>query len=77
MAEFFDVQTTDFSPIFSKVKDSGSQYLIVIISHAASDVFVKQWYDAKVPVPIGGIDVKSMDADFFTASAASRSPKFR
>jgi len=27
-------------------------------------VFVKQWYDAKVPVPIGGIDVKSMDANF-------------
>src|SRR5215471_8593473 len=65
VAEFFDVQTADFSPIFAKVKDSGAQYLIVIISHAASDVFVKQWYDAKVPVPIGGIDVKSMDANFF------------
>ena len=65
VAEFFDVQTADFSPIFAKVKDSGAQYLIVILSHAASDVFVKQWYDAKVPVPIGGIDVKSMDANFF------------
>lgn len=65
IAEFFDVQTADFSPIFSKVKDSGSQYLLIILSHAASDVFVKQWYDAKVPVPIGGIDVKSMDANFF------------
>jgi branched-chain amino acid transport system substrate-binding protein len=65
VAEFFDVQTADFSPIFAKVKDSGAQYLIVIISHAASDVFVKQWYDAKVPVPIGGVDVKSMDANFF------------
>ena len=39
--------------------------LLIILSHAASDVFVKQWYDAKVPVPIGGIDVKSQDADFF------------
>jgi len=65
IAEFFDVQTADFSPIFAKVKDSGSQYLLLIISHGASDVFVKQWYDAKVPVPIGGIDVKSMDANFF------------
>ncbi len=65
LAEFFDVQTADFSPLFAKVKDSGSQYLIIIISHAASDVFVKQWYDAKVPVPIGGIDVKGMDANFF------------
>ena len=65
LAEFFDPQTADFSPIFSKVKDNGSQYLMIILSHAASDVFVKQWYDAKVPVPIGGIDVKSQDADFF------------
>lgn len=65
IAEFFDVQTADFSPLFAKVKDSGSQYLIVIISHGASDVFVKQWYDAKVPVPIGGIDVKGMDANFY------------
>lgn len=63
--EFFDPQTADFSPIFSKVKESGSQYLVVILSHAASDVFVKQWYDAKLPVPIGGIDVKSQDANFF------------
>jgi branched-chain amino acid transport system substrate-binding protein len=65
IAEFFDVQTADFSPIFAKIKDTGAQYLILIISHGASDVFVKQWYDAKVPVPIGGIDVKSMDANFF------------
>jgi branched-chain amino acid transport system substrate-binding protein len=65
LAEFFDVQTADFSPLFAKVKDSGSQYLLIIISHAASDVFVKQWFDAKVPVPIGGIDVKGMDANFF------------
>ncbi|HEX2656492.1 MAG TPA: ABC transporter substrate-binding protein [Xanthobacteraceae bacterium] len=65
IAEFFDVQTADFSPIFTKVKDSGSEYLLVILSHGASDVFVKQWYDAKVPLPIGGIDVKSMDANFF------------
>jgi branched-chain amino acid transport system substrate-binding protein len=65
LAEFFDVQTADFSPIFAKLKDSGAQYLILIISHGASDVFVKQWYDAKVAVPVGGIDVKSMDANFF------------
>ncbi len=65
LAEFFDVQTADFSPLFAKVKENGSQYLLIILSHAASDVFVKQWYDAKVPVPIGGIDVKGQDANFF------------
>ena len=65
LAEFFDTQTSDFSPLLSKVKDSEAQFLVVILSHGSSDVFVKQWYDARFPVPIGGIDVKSMDADFF------------
>jgi branched-chain amino acid transport system substrate-binding protein len=65
MAEFFDTSTSDFSPLFAKVKESGAQYLIVILSHASSDIFVKQWHDAQVPIPIGGIDVKSQDADFF------------
>ncbi|UGV27767.1 ABC transporter substrate-binding protein [Rhodopseudomonas boonkerdii] len=66
MSEFFDTSTSDFSPLFAKVKNSGAQYLIVILSHASSDIFVKQWHDAQVPIPIGGIDVKSQDADFFT-----------
>lgn len=65
MSELFDTSTSDFSPLFAKVKDSGAQYLIVILSHASSDIFVKQWHDAQVPIPIGGIDVKSQDADFF------------
>ena len=65
LAEFFDTSTSDFSPLFAKVKESGAQYLIVLLSHASSDIFVKQWYDAQVPIPIGGIDVKSQDADFF------------
>lgn len=65
MAETFDTGTTNFSPLLSKVKNSGAQYLIVILSHASSDVFAKQWYDARLPVPYGGIDVKSQDADFF------------
>lgn len=66
MLELFDPDMSDFSPLLSKVKESGAQYLLVILSHANSDVFVKQWYDAKFPLPIGGIDVKSQDPDFFT-----------
>ncbi|MEI4540845.1 ABC transporter substrate-binding protein, partial [Klebsiella pneumoniae] len=27
MAEFFDTSTSDFSPLFAKVKSSGAQYL--------------------------------------------------
>jgi branched-chain amino acid transport system substrate-binding protein len=66
MLELFDPDMSDFSPLLSKVKESGAQYLLVILSHANSDVFVKQWYDAKFPIPMGGIDVKSQDPDFFT-----------
>ena len=66
MIELFDVNTSDFSPLFSKVRASGAQYLVVMLSHASSDVFVKQWSDAQVPLPIGGIDVKSQDGDFFS-----------
>jgi len=63
--DLFDPDTSDFSPLFSKIKASGAQYLMVVLSHANSDVLVKQWYDAKLPLPIGGIDVKSQDNDFF------------
>ncbi len=62
--EFFDAQTSDFSPLFSKVKASGAQYMVVVLSHASSDIFAKQWYDSRFPMPYGGIDVKSMDGDF-------------
>ena len=65
LTELFDTQTSDFSPLLAKVKSSGAQYMIVLLSHGSSDVFAKQWHDAQVPVPYGGIDVKSMDGDFF------------
>lgn len=65
LTEFFDVTTSDFSPLLSKVRSSEAQFLIVILSHGSSDTFAKQWHDARVPIPYGGIDVKSMDGDFF------------
>lgn len=66
LTELFDTQTSDFSPLMAKVKSSGAQYMIVMVSHGSSDIFAKQWHDAQVPVPYGGIDVKSMDGDFFS-----------
>jgi branched-chain amino acid transport system substrate-binding protein len=65
LLELFDPDMSDFSPLLAKVKDSGAQYMLIVLSHANSDVFVKQWYDAKFPIPMGGIDVKSQDPDFF------------
>jgi len=64
--ELFDPDMSDFSPLLAKVRESGAQYCVVILSHANSDVFVKQWYDAKFPMAIGGIDVKGQDPDFFS-----------
>jgi len=66
MLELFDPDMSDFSPLLSQVKDSGAQFLVILVSHANSDVFVKQWYDAKFPMAIGGIDVKGQDPDFFS-----------
>jgi branched-chain amino acid transport system substrate-binding protein len=65
LAEFFDTNTSDFSPLLSKIRASQAQFLIVVLSHASSDTFAKQWHDARVPIPYGGVDVKSMDGDFF------------
>jgi branched-chain amino acid transport system substrate-binding protein len=65
LTEFFDVNTSDFSPLLSKIRSSEAQFLIVILSHGSSDTFAKQWHDARVPIPYGGVDVKAMDGDFF------------
>ena len=65
LTEFFDTTTSDFSPLLSKVRSSEAQFLLVILSHGSSDVFAKQWHDARFPIPYGGIDVKSMDGDFY------------
>jgi branched-chain amino acid transport system substrate-binding protein len=65
MVELFDTTTSDFSPLLSKIRSSDAQYLVVVLSHASSDIFAKQWHDARFPIPYGGIDVKSQDGDFY------------
>jgi len=63
-SELFDTQSSDFSPMFSKIRSSGAKFIVVVLAHASSDIFAKQWHDARVPIPYGGIDVKAMDSDF-------------
>ena len=67
MAEFFDVKTNDFSPIFSKVKKSGAELVVELHSHV-SEIFIKQYYDQRVPLPIGGISLASQSSDFWERS---------
>ncbi len=61
--ELFDIRTTDFSPIFAKARAAGAQFVVPLMSHASSDVVVKAYASLKVPIPWGGIDVKSQEAD--------------
>jgi branched-chain amino acid transport system substrate-binding protein len=65
LTELVDTDTTEFSPLLSRVRDSGAEFLVLILAQAASDVLVQQWYDARVPVAIGGIHLKGMQPDYF------------
>jgi branched-chain amino acid transport system substrate-binding protein len=67
MAEFFEIKTNDYSPIFSKVKKSGAQMTVEVHSHV-SEVFIKQYYDQKVPLPVGGIALAAQSSDFWERS---------
>jgi branched-chain amino acid transport system substrate-binding protein len=62
--ERFDVELKDFSPIFSKMKSLGVQWIAQIVSHGASTPLVKAWQDNK-PAPMGCVNVASMDSKFW------------
>jgi branched-chain amino acid transport system substrate-binding protein len=62
--ERFDVELKDFSPIFSKIKGQGAQWIFEIVSHAASIPLIKAWQDNK-PALMGGANVASMDSKFW------------
>jgi branched-chain amino acid transport system substrate-binding protein len=62
--ERFDVELKDFSPIFSKIKGLGVQWIAHIVSHGSSIPLVKAWQDNK-PAPMGISNVGSMDSKFF------------
>ncbi len=62
--ERFDVELKDFSPIFSKIKGLGTQWIFELVSHGASIPLVKAWQDNK-PALMGGANVGSMDSKFW------------
>ena len=62
--ERFDVEIKDFSPIFSKMKTQGVEWIVQFLSHGASVPLVKAWQDNK-PAPMGGCNVASMDHKFW------------
>jgi branched-chain amino acid transport system substrate-binding protein len=65
--ERFDVDIKDFSPIFSKIKSLGTQWIFHFVSHGSCTPLVKAWQDSK-PAFLGGVDVCSMDSKFWEMS---------
>jgi branched-chain amino acid transport system substrate-binding protein len=62
--EMFDTDVMDFSPTFASIKAKGAQWIAELTSHAASVPLVKAWQDNQ-PCPMGLVDVKSMDSNFW------------
>ncbi len=62
--ERFDVDLKDFSPVFTRIKSTGAEWIIHVVSHAASIPLVKAWRESEAP-PLGGANVSSMDHKFW------------
>ena len=53
-SEFFDTETKDFTPIFTKIINAKAEFIYEISAHVDGAVYIKQWYDLKGPM-IGGV----------------------
>jgi len=52
--EFFDTETKDFTPIFTKIINNKADFIYEISAHVDGAIYIKQWYDLKGPM-IGGV----------------------
>lgn len=53
-SEFFDTETKDFTPIFTKIINAKAEFIYEISAHVDGAIYIKQWYDLKGPM-IGGV----------------------
>lgn len=53
-SEFFDTETKDFTPIFTKIINNKTDFIYEISAHVDGAIYIKQWYDLKGPM-IGGV----------------------
>ncbi len=63
--EYFNTDTTDFSPNFTNAQKSGAQFIINTILGPEGITYVKQWQDNKVPLPIVGAIAFATKDEFF------------
>ena len=60
----FDINTTDFAPIFSKAQASGADF-IYLISSVNSQVVSSQYVKLQVPMGMTGVNVAALGAEFW------------
>ncbi len=63
--EYFNPDTTDFSPNFTKAQNSGAQFIVNVVPGNEGITYVKQWNDKKVPLPIVGAIALALKDEFF------------
>ena len=52
-SEFFDVETKDFTPIFTKIMNAKADFIYEISAHVDGAIYIKQWFDLKGPMIAG------------------------
>lgn len=62
--ESFDVQTTDYNPVFQRVIAAEPDQIIDISSFVDSAGYVRQWRDLE-PAPMGGINISAVAPTFY------------
>lgn len=63
--EYFNTDTTDFSPNFTNAQKAGAEFIINTILGPEGITYVKQWHDNKVPLPIVGAIAFATKDEFF------------
>lgn len=63
--EYFNTDTTDFSPNFTNAQKAGAEFIINTILGPEGITYVKQWNDNKVPLPIVGAIAFATKDEFF------------
>lgn len=63
--EYFNTDTTDFSPNFTNAQKAGAQFIINTILGPEGITYAKQWNDNKVPLPVIGAIAFATKDEFF------------
>lgn len=60
----FDIETKDFAPLFSKINDSGAEFIIHSVAHTPGPSITKAWQESDAP-PMGGVNVDAQRSDYW------------